>query len=166
MEITNDIQLKGTAWNKAISDLGDIFATRTHYSLFMLSLSIGIMYDKRIEIPAENGEDVKTVPRNVLNNHDNGKLDFYFQAAILSTLTENLSEEQRLDLAFGEKNEFNKMAFLASFANFGVEKLVEQIGATPIESMENIKNFLVSTVEERNFEIDELPIEEIDIFGE
>ena len=37
MEITNDIQLKGTAWNKAISDLGDIFATRTHYSLFMLS---------------------------------------------------------------------------------------------------------------------------------
>lgn len=46
MEITNDIQLKGTAWNKAISDLGDIFATRTHYSLFMLSLSIGIMYDK------------------------------------------------------------------------------------------------------------------------
>ena len=76
MEITNDIQLKGTAWNKAISDLGDIFVTRTHYSLFMLSLSIGIMYDKRIEIPAENGEDVKTVPRNVLNNHDNGKLDF------------------------------------------------------------------------------------------
>lgn len=58
------------------------------------------------------------------------------------------------------------MAFLASFANFGVEKLVEQIGATPIESMENIKNFLVSTVEGRNFEIDELPIEEIDIFGE
>ena len=58
------------------------------------------------------------------------------------------------------------MAFLASFANFGVEKLVEQIGATPIESMENIKNFLVSTVEGRNFEIDELPIEEIDIFRE
>ena len=57
------------------------------------------------------------------SHHDNGKLDFYFQAAILSTLTENLSEEQRLDLAFGEKNEFNKMAFLASFANFGVEKI-------------------------------------------
>lgn len=42
MEITNDIQLKGTAWNRAIHELGDIFATRTHYSLFMLSLSIGI----------------------------------------------------------------------------------------------------------------------------
>ena len=75
MEITNDIQLKGTAWNRAIRALGDIFATRTHYSLFMLSLSIGIMYDRRIEVPIENGEDVKFVPRNVLNNNDNGKFN-------------------------------------------------------------------------------------------
>lgn len=166
MEITNDIQLKGTAWNKAIHELGEIFSTRTHYSLFMLSLSIGIMYDRRIESPIENGEDVKSVPRNVLNNNDNGKLDFYFQAAILSTLTESMTEERRLELAFGEKTDFNKIAFLLSFANFGVEKLVEQIGATPLESMENIKNFMVSTVEGRNFDIDELPIEDIDIFGE
>lgn len=166
MEITNDIQLRGTAWNKAINELGDIFATRTHYSLFMLSLSIGIMYDRRIEIPVENGEDIKSVPRNVLNNNDNGKLDFYFQAAILSTLTENLTEEKRLELAFGEKTDFNKMSFLLSFANFGVEKLVEQIGLTTLESMENIKNFMVSTVEGRNFDINELPIEDIDIFGE
>ena len=96
MEITSDIQLRGTAWNKAISELGDIFHTRTHYSIFMLSLSIGIMYDRRIETPTENGEDIKNVPRNVLNNNDNGKLDFYFQAAILSTLTENFTEEKRL----------------------------------------------------------------------
>ena len=166
MEITTDIYLKGTAWNKAINSLGDIFATRTNYSLFMLCLAIGIMYDRRTNTPIENGEDVRTVPRNVLNNNDNGKLDFYFQAAILSTLTENLSEEKRLELAFGEKIDFNKIAFLLSFANFGVEKLVEQIGTTPLESMENIKNFMVSTVEGRNFDINELPIEDIDIFGE
>ena len=76
MEITSDIQLKGTAWNKAITGLSDIFKTRTHYSLFMLSLAIGIMYDKRIETPEENGEEPKSVPRNVINNNDNGKLDF------------------------------------------------------------------------------------------
>ena len=34
---------------------------------------------------------------------------------------------------------------------------MEQIGETPIESMESIKNFLVSTVEGRNLEIDALP---------
>lgn len=166
MEITSDIHLKGTAWNKAITGLSEIFTTRTHYSLFMLSLAIGIMYDKRIESPEENGEDVKSVPRNVINNNDNGKLDFYFQAAILSTLTENISEEERLELAFGEKTEFNKIAFLVQFANFGATKLADLIGSTALESMENIKNFMVSTVEGRNFEIDALPIEELVIFDE
>ena len=161
MEITSDIHLKGTAWNKAVENLSDIFTTRTHYSLFMLCLAIGIMYDQRIEEPIENGEDVKSVPRNVILNNDNGKIDFYFQAAILSTMTETFSEEERLELAFGESTRFNKLAFLVSYANFGVEKLVDLIGRTPLESMENIKDFMVSTVEGRNFEIDALPIEDI-----
>lgn len=161
MEITTDIQLKGTSWNYVITNLSSIFTTRTHYSLFMLSLAIGIMYDKRIETPAENGEESKSVPRNVILNNDNGKLDFYFQAAILSTLTENLTEDERLELSFGEKSNFNKLAFLVSFANFGAEKLASLVGNTPLESMDNIKNFMVSTVEGRNFEIDALPIDDL-----
>ena len=166
MEITTDISLKGTAWNIAIENLSDIFKTRPNYMIYMLSLSIGIMYDKRVLEPEENGEDVKSVPRNVINNNDNGKLDFYFQAAILSTLTETLDEEERLELAFGEKAEFNKVSFLVSFANFGVEKLVEQLGDNELETMESIKNFLVSTVEGRNFDIDALPIDDLNIFEE
>ena len=35
-----------------------------------------------------------------------------------------------------------------------------------MESMENIKNFMVSTVEGQNFDIDELSIEDVDFFGE
>lgn len=166
MEITSDIHLKGTAWNKTITGFSNIFTTRTHYSLYMLSLAVGIMYDKRIENPEENGEDVKSVPRNVINNNDNGKLDFYFQAAILSTLTENLTEEQRLDLAFGEKTDFNKLAFLTQFANFGATKLADLVGSTDLESMDNIKNFMISTVEGRNFEIDALPLDDLIIFDE
>ena len=115
------------------------------------------MYDKRIEKPEENNEEPRTVPRNVLQNNDNGKLDFIFQAAILSTKTEDFSEEERLNLAFGEKSDFNRMAFITQFANFGVTKLTELIGASTIESMENIKNFFSSTVEGRNFDIDTLP---------
>lgn len=163
MELRSDIPLKGTAWNNAINGLADIFSARTNYSVFMLSLAIGIMYDCRIEKPVENGEEEKSVPRNVVSNNDNGKLDFYFQAAILSTRTEKFDEETRLDLAFGEKSSFNKVAFLTEFANFGVEKLVALIGDTSLETMDNIKNFMVSTVEGRNFEIDELPIDELDI---
>ena len=142
MEITTDISLRGTAWNTVIENLSDIFKTRPNYMFYMLSLSIGIMYDKREEkLPIEEGEEIRSVPRNVIRNNDNGKLDFMFQAAILSTTTEQFSEEERLDLAFGEKTDFKKIEFLTQFANFGVTKLIEYIGDTPIESMENIKNF-------------------------
>lgn len=157
MELTTDVYLRGTAWNKAIEDLSPIFKTRTHYMLYILAMTIGIMYDQRIEKPIEANEDPKSVPRNVLRNNDNGKLDFMFQAAVLSTTTEQFTEEERLDLAFGDKAEFKKIDFLTQFANFGVTKLVELIGDTPIESMENIKNFLFATVEGRNLDIDALP---------
>ena len=157
MELTTDVLLRGTAWDKAIDGLSPIFRARPHYMLYMLSMSIGIMYDQRIQKPEENGEDVRSIPRNVFHNNDNGKLDFMFQAAILSTTTQDFPAEERLDLAFGEKNEFNKMGFLIEFANFGVTKLVELIADTPLESMENIKNFLFSTVEGRNLDIDALP---------
>lgn len=157
MELTTDVLLRGTAWNRAIENLSPIFKTRTHYMIFMLSMTIGIMYDQRIEKPEENDEEPKSVPRNVLRNNDNGRLDFIFQAAILSTSSETFTEEERLELAFGEKSDFNKIAFLTQFANFGVTKIVELIGETPLESMENIKNFLFSTVEGRNLDIDAIP---------
>lgn len=157
MEITKDVLLKGTEWAKGLDLLAPIFQTRTHYSIYILAMALGIMYDQRIEKPVENGEDVKTVPRNVLQNNDNGKLDFMFQAAILSTRTEDLSEDERLNLAFGEKSDFNRLAFLTQFANFGITKLNEQIGESTIETMENLKNYLYSTVEGRNLDIDSLP---------
>ena len=156
MEVRSDIMLRGTAWDTAFKNLSDIFKIRTNYSIYTISLAIGLIYDKRIEVPEDNGEEERSVPRNVIQNNDNGKLDYFFQAAVLSTMTEEFTEEQRLELAFGEKTEFNKMAFLTSFANYGVTKLIECIGTTNIESMENIKNFLIATVEDRNLDIDEL----------
>lgn len=154
MEITTDIALRSTAWDQAIDALSTLFKPRSQYSIYMLALSIGIMYDRRIA----SDEDYRhSVPRNVLQNNDNGKLDFMFQAAILSTTTESFTEDERLELAFGEKTDFKKIDFLTQFANFGVTKLVEHIGASPIESMENIKNFLAATVEGNNFDIDALP---------
>lgn len=157
MEVTTDVSLRGTAWTTAIDNLSNIFRTRTHYSLYMLAMAIGVMYDRRIDKPEENGEEIKSVPRIVILNNDNGKLDFIFQAAILSTTTEQLSEEERLELAFGEKGDFKRIEFLTQFANFGITKLVELLGASTVETMDNIKNFLVSTVEGRNLDIDALP---------
>ncbi len=157
MEVTKDVILHGDAWAQATEALKPIFATRTHYQIFMLSISIGIMYDQRIaELETTTGEP-KQIGRNVFYNNDNGKLDFMFQAAILSTTTQEFTEEERLKLAFDEKSDFGKLDFLIEFANFGVTKLVELIADTPLESMENIKNFLVSTVEGRNLDVDGVP---------
>ena len=140
MEITSDVILKGAPWYQATERLSDIFATRTNYSLFMLSAAIGIMYDQRIAVFEE--DDLSQAPRysarNVILTHDDGKLDIYFQSAILSTATVDLSEEERLKLAFGESKEFNKIDFLTQFANFGVTKLVSLIGSTPLETIVNI----------------------------
>ena len=80
-----------------------------------------------------------------------------FQAAILSTTTESMSEEERLDLAFGDKSDFNKIAFLTQFANFGVTKLNEQIADSPLETIEKLKNYFISSVEGRNLDIDSIP---------
>lgn len=159
MELTTDVLLHGPQWARVIDELSPIFKNRTNYNIFMLCISIGIMYDQRID-KIEDEDDIppRNVPRNVMQNNDNGKLDFMFQAAILSTQTEKLSEDERLELAFGEKkSDFSKIGFLTSFANFGMTKLEEQIGDTVVESMENIKNFLTSSVEGNNFDIDVVP---------
>ncbi len=163
MEIKSDIRLRGNAWDEAISRLSNIFSTRTNYTIYMLAMAIGIMYDKRIAKLEDGSDDDHSVPRNVINNNDNGKLDFYFQAAILTTTTECISEENRLELAFGENVDFEKITFLTQFANFGVTKLVELIGDTDLESMDRIKNFMVASVEGRNFDIDELQLSAVDI---
>ena len=162
MELTTDVLLRGPRWAKTIDELSPIFMTRTNYSIFILCVSIGIMYDQRIEKFEDDGSEPRNVPRNVMQNNDGGKLDFMFQAAILSTKTLDLDEESRLKLAFGDEdkeNTFNKIGFLTQFANFGMTILEEKIGETVVESMDNIKNFLVSTVEGNNFDINALPDE-------
>ncbi len=160
MELTSDFLLKGPVWVNTIEKLSKIFKTRTNYEIFMVCLAIGIMYDQRIPSFEDQNIDPKNVPRNVIQNNDDGRLDFMLQSAILATKTENLTEDERLELAFGEKKEneeFNKHDFLLSFANFGVTKLADLVGENEIESMEKIKNFLVSTMEGTNYEIDALP---------
>lgn len=166
MELTTDVLLKGKIWARTIDEMTPIFKTRTNYNIFLLCIAIGIMYDQRIEKFDDDGIEARNVPRNVMQNRDNGRMDFMFQAAILSTKTIECSEDKRLDLAFGDKEEnekFNELGFstqldlLTQFANFGVTKLEEQIGDSVVETMDNIKTFLTSTIEGNNFDINGIP---------
>lgn len=167
MVIKSDITLRGTSWNKVIEALKTVFTAHPHYDIFMLALSIGIMYDKRLSTDREDVDTIKSVPRNVINNNDNGRLDYFFQAAILTTRTEGYSEDTRLNLAFGDDTEFNKLNFLIQFANFGVTKLEELLADSTIETMNRLKNFCAASVEGRNFDIDALSEDAIlDSIGE
>jgi hypothetical protein len=161
MEITTDVILKGSDWRKALNIFSPFFpqSLQPNYSIFAISISIGIMYDKQLEIAGEETPEEKenraSVPRTVLHPH-NTDLDFLFQSAILTTSLVTFDETQRMDLAFNPSTEiqFAKLDFLTKYANFGVGKLLEQGSDDSIEAMQNIKSFLASTIEGYNYEID------------
>lgn len=154
MVISRDIRLSRSWWSSASEHYSQFFSDATYYQVFILSLAIGIMYDERTEVKNESDEEPITITRNVLTTRDNGILDLMFQTAIISTATEELSEDERLELAFGEEDKgFNKFQFLIEFANFGVSKLNELIGGSDLETMDNLEEFLKKSIEGKNYEI-------------
>ena len=155
--ISSDILLKGESWKRGINNLNKIFATKTNYSIFIICTAIGIMYDAQIETPEEDGEEPLYVPRNVLSQHID-ELNFLFQTAVLTTSLVQFDEDKRMELAFGEENkeELDRLKFMLKFANYGITKLLERIGIDELETLENIKNLLTSTMEGTNFDIDSI----------
>lgn len=183
MEIRSDIALKGDAWANAIDELvsktrgdrmwtasiesGDSKFFDTQWALFKVCLAIGILYDRRIEeLPktAEVEEGSRSIPRNMVANHA-ADMNYFFNAAILTTNTTSLNETDRLYLAFSEEIteeemegedievirhgvseealKFDKLGFLVGFANYGVTKMCEQIDPNINVTMENISEFLI-----------------------
>ena len=147
MDIRSDVILKGNKWYNTIEKLAPFFKERTNYSIYILATSIGIMFDKRIE-DFEDGENPpKNVPRTVMLNHGSGRLDVMYEAAILSTNTVDYTEQQRLERAFGDDHVYRKLDFLTEFANYGVTELEKLIGDSELATMENLRNFLNTSVE-------------------
>lgn len=160
-QITTDILLKGEVWDRVINRLcPHIF--KTYYGVYLLCASIGIMYDKFLDEP--DGEEFRTVPRTVLHNNS-AELEILFQTAILASNEIDFDEDTRLELAFGTKklDDMTSMQFLTKYANYGVTVLDEKVSDDPLETIENIKDFLTSTVEGTNFDIDPLSDDLIDI---
>ena len=170
MEIVTDITLKGSNWRKALDAFAKFFPQQLqpNYSLYAIGISIGIAYDKQLDIAGEENDVEKenrpSVPRTVLHQH-NSDLDFLFQTAILTSKLVDFDELDRMKLAFASdcNIKFNKFEFLTKFANFGVTKLYEKLSTDPIETMENIKNFLAQSIEGYNYELDEIDDSLIDV---
>lgn len=167
MVIQTDIVLRGIEWQKVIAAFSKFFTQRPRYDIFLLAASIGVLYDKRIEkLPDEDLEsNPPSVPRNVFNNNSE-VFDDLFQTAVLITSTIDVSDEERLQLAFGENNkEFDKKTFLVSFANFGITKLAELVAEDDLESADNLKSFLTHTLEGSNLDLDPLSFEDMEEGG-
>ena len=165
-KITADVLLKGDIWEEVISKLQpSIF--KTQYGVYALCVALGVMYDKQLSFDGEDNSEQRYVPRTMLYQKKE-ELEILFQTAILTTETVSFSEDQRLELAFGtsKMKDFNEMQFLTRFANYGATILRDKIADEPIETMENIKNLITSTVEGTNFDIDPLSDDDIDISAE
>lgn len=140
MEITTDVTLKGKIWADLIDNLkGVVFDSQ--WQIYALCASIGIMLDEQKEPEGASEEEPRYIPRSVLLHPENvALLDFLFQTAILTTRWVAFDEDKRLDLAFGsEKSDFNKLAFITRFANYGAIKIKDSI-----EGIDNINAILES----------------------
>ena len=186
MVTKSDIPLKGDEWGRAIaatvseirganswnatinSGVSKIFDTQ--WALFKVCLAIGILYDSQIEEFPKSTEyeddSGRSIPRSMFASHA-GEMDYFFNAAILTSNTISLSEADRLFLAFsediteeemeGEDIEiirhgisdealnFDKVGFLVKFANYGVTRINEQIDANENTTMENLSQFLTKS---------------------
>ena len=162
LELTTDAYLKGPIWHDTLDKLvGTVFETQ--WDVFALCISIGMMYDGQIEtdsmVPAGYEVEPHSVGRNVLGKAQNrALLEFMFQTALVTTKHLDLDEDARLELAFNDKSkpDFNPVAFLTKFANYGITKLSDVISDTEdVELLESLMTFLNSTYESGTDIIDE-----------
>lgn len=158
MVLKSDAILKGPIWAETIDKMvdrngGKIF--KTNWDLYALSITIGMMYDCQIDsdnmVPEGYDADPRYVPRNVLGDVQRKTLlEFMLQSAMITTKHLDLSEGERLEIAFNDnkKLDFNPVAFLTKFANFGVSKIKDIIDDTDdVEMLESLMTFLNSTYE-------------------
>ena len=162
LELTTDAYLKGPIWHDTLDKLvGTVFETQ--WDVFALCISIGMMYDGQIEtdsmVPTGYEVEPHSVGRNVLGKAQNrALLEFMFQTALVTTKHLDLDEDARLELAFNDKSkpDFNPVAFLTKFANYGITKLSDVISDTEdVELLESLMTFLNSTYESGTDIIDE-----------
>lgn len=153
MKLTTDAVLKGPVWAETLDRLDPIF--KTYWDVYALSISIGMMYDQQIEadmmVPEGYVAEPKSVPRTVLGHTQNkALLEFMLQAAMVTTKHLNLSEDERLEVAFGEEEKlgFNPIVFLTKYANYGITKIKEAIDdAEDVELLTALMTLLNGTYE-------------------
>ncbi len=162
MNLNSDLILTHPLWDRAETELIDtkhIFARLV--DIFVIACAIGIQSDKTIT-EFEQSNQARTIGRNTISNLANQDLrdlmDFMLQNAVLTSKTINLSNDDRIRLAFDPEYSLPKLspaAFLIGFANYGISEIFNKI-----DSSENINNIVLvnelnnylSSLELKNFD--------------
>ena len=154
MILTTDAILKGPIWAEVLERLvGPVF--KTYWDVYALSISIGMMHDRQIEaekmVPDGYDAEPRSVPRTVLGHpHNKALLEFMLQAAMVTTKHLELTEDERLGIAFDaeQKPSFNPIVFLTKYANYGVTQIKDAIeDADGVELLVALMSLLNGTYE-------------------
>lgn len=137
MILNSDLILYHPLWERVDNELcnsNELGIFNRIVDVFVLACAIGIKEDKaitEIEYPLDKE---KTIGRNThrQNNDLSDMLDFMLQNALINSTTINLDMDERLKLAFNPDYNIPKLSaanFLTGFANYGIEKIFENIGS-------------------------------------
>ena len=175
MILNSDIMLHHPLWERADAELvkkGDnIGLFNRLIDIYIIACSIGIKDDEvvaDIELPLESPKAISRNTYTSITNSDLKELlEFMLQNAIINSKTIDFDEDERIKLAFDPdysiKN-FSPTGFLTGFANYGIEKIFEEIKTdAPFIAIENVNTYLNSLVEEKYDEIlKSITLEELD----
>lgn len=147
MQLSSDLIMTHPLWERADKELcsnNELGVFNRLVDVYVLACAIGIKEDKVIK-----EEDIdnplsypKTIGRNTHRENLDIRdlLDFMLQNALLNSSTINIDEDERLKLAFNpdyiNKN-INAAGFLTGFANYGIQKIFDNIKSNSSLVVEN-----------------------------
>lgn len=171
MYIGSNVVLRGDVWADTIEKIKPVIDT--FYEVYVLSIAIGIFADKQIDaLNTTLYPDSKFEINSATLHHNIQILDLLFRSAIITTTNVNFSEDARMELAFNddskseETKNFNQMAFLTKFANYGVTQLAQRLTDDSLENIEALNKYVVECADGLgfdDFDFDELYVAESDI---
>ena len=142
MEIKSDIICKGAAWYKVGKGYGYNENPKffdTFWASFKLCMAIGILYDRQLDDESDYEEEEKmTLPRTMFNRHGE-EMKFFFQSAILTSNCIDLSEKDRLFLAFSEDVSEDELEEIEAIKNNGEYHYQKVSSHIDDEDMQNIR---------------------------
>ena len=154
MILNSDLILKHPLWARVDMELcsnKELGIFNRIIDVYVIACAIGIKEDKVVN-EGDEGEIIRTIGRNTYMSMSNTDLkmilDFLLQNAILHSKHLKYDMDERLKLAFNPDYTIPKLSaasFLNAFANYGIEKIFENINSkSPLVVISDLNTYFDS----------------------